>query len=95
MLRGFWDQNPLPSAIAELDFSVLARGNAGDRTVFCQPVAEVVGVVSPICDDGAAFGDIWLKALTCLRNIRPVACGEVQKDRLARAVAHQVKLASS
>ncbi len=64
-----------PGVAIELDFSVLARGNAGNRIDFCQPVAQVIGIVSPICDDGAAFGDIWLKALTYLRNIRPIACG--------------------
>ncbi len=52
------------SVMVEPDFSVLARWNAGDRIDFRQPVAQVVGVATAICDDGAAFGGRGLKALS-------------------------------
>jgi hypothetical protein len=34
----------------------------------------VIGVIATISDNGATFCDIGLKALTCLRNISPIAC---------------------
>ena len=79
--------------IFELNFSVLARRNTGFGTDLDQPVAQVVCIISSVCDDGASFGDIRLKALAGLGNISPIACRQMQVDGAACAVADQMKLA--
>ncbi len=63
--------------IVEQHFAVLARWDAGDCFGLAQPIAQVMSVITTISDDRASFGDIGLKALTCLCNIRPIACRQV------------------
>ena len=61
------------SVVLELNLAVFAGRDAGDCFCFVQPIAQVVGIVAMVGDDGAIFGDIGLKTLPCLRNIRPIA----------------------
>ena len=74
------------SVVFELDFAVLAGRDAGACVGLDQPVAQVVGVIATVRNDGAALVDIWLKALTRLGNIGPVTRCQVQVNRVAAAI---------
>lgn len=79
--------------VFELHLAVFAGWDAGHSAGFGNPVAQVICVVSTICDDSAAFLHIRFKALTCLRNIGAVACREMQVNRAPLTVADKVQLA--
>ena len=80
------------SVVFALRLAVSARRDAGGRADAGQPLAQVIGVVSPVGDDGGTLTDMTFKALTCLGNLSPIARGDVQTDRLARPVADQMQL---
>ena len=46
--------------------AVFSWRDTGRRADFVQPVAQAVGVMAAVGDDGAALGDIRLKAATRL-----------------------------
>ncbi len=78
--------------VFEPNLAVSARRDAGGRADAGQPLAQVIGVVSPVGDDGGTLTDMTFKALTRLGNLSPIARGDVQTDRLARPVTDQMQL---
>ncbi len=78
--------------IIELNFAVLSGRNARDCVRFVQPVTQMIGVITTVRDNCAAFADIGLKALAGMRNIRPVARCQAQMDRAATAITDQMQL---
>lgn len=78
--------------VLELGFMVLSGRDARDCLGFVQPIAQMISVVATVRDDGAPFGDIGFKTLTCLRNIGPIAGRQAQMDRTATAIANQMQL---
>ncbi len=78
--------------VFELDLAVLARRDTGFGLGLDEPVAQVVCIISSVCNDGASFGDIRLKTLTGLRNIGPVSRSNVQMNWAAMTIADQVQL---
>ena len=51
----------------------------------------MIGIVSTVGNDGAAFSNMILKAVTGLGNIGPVARRQAQMDRAALAITHQMQ----
>ena len=78
--------------VVELHFAVFAGRDAGDCVRLAQPIAQMIGVVSTISNDGAALVHVALKALARLRNIRPIARRQPQMNRVSRPIADQVQL---
>ena len=52
--------------IFELHLAVVSGWDAGSGLGLVQPVAQVIGVIATVRDNGATFGDIWFKALARL-----------------------------
>ncbi len=78
--------------VFELQLAVLSRRDARGCLGLVEPFAQVICIISPVGDDCAAFGHIWLKALTGLGNVGPVSCSQTQVKRSSGAVAHQMQL---
>ena len=51
----------------------------------------MIGVVATISNDGATFGDIWLKALSSLGNVGPVTSSQPQVHRATTTIANQMQ----
>ena len=79
--------------VFELHLAVFAGWDAGHSAGFGKPVAQMICVIATICDDSASFLHIRFKALTCLCNISPVTCREMQVNRAPLTVADKVQLA--
>ena len=77
--------------VFELHLAVFAEWNAGWRFDLEQPVAQVIGIVSAIGNDCKVLANMTLKAVTGLGNIGPVARRQVQMDRMALTIAHQMQ----
>ncbi len=78
--------------VVELDLAVFARWDEGCGLCFIEQFTQLIGVIAAIRNDAAAFGNIRLKALTCLSNIGLVACCQMQVNRTALTIADQVQL---
>lgn len=78
--------------IFELYLAVLSRGDAGGCLDLSEPIAQVICVMATVCNDCASFGDIWLKALTRMRNIGSVACCQMQMNRASSPITNQMQL---
>ena len=79
--------------VFKLYFAVSTRRNAGGCFGSCQLFAQVIGVVSLIRDDGAAFSNISLKTLFCMRYIRAVARSQCQMHGASTTIADQMQFA--
>ena len=51
----------------------------------------MIGIVSTVGNNGAALTHMTLKAVTGLGDISPVARRQVQMDRAALTIAHQMQ----
>ena len=76
--------------VFELHFAVFARWDAGSCFGLRQPVAQVIGIVSSVRDDGATLGNIRFKTLTCLRNICAVPGCQPQMNWVTAAITNQM-----
>ena len=65
------------SVIIELELSVLAGRDASIGLGILDPIAQVVCIITPVCNDSAVLRDIWLKALTRLSNIGVISSSDV------------------
>jgi len=79
--------------VFELHLAVLAGRDAGGCLGLVQPVAQVIGVIATVRDNGAPFRDIWFKALARLGNIGSVSRCQPQVNRATAAIADQMQFA--
>ncbi len=78
--------------VFELSLAVLARRNTDDGFGFPEPVPQMVCVISPVSNNPGSLCDVWLKTLSCLRNVRFVARCKMYVNRSASPIADQMKL---
>ena len=78
--------------VFKLQLAVFARRDARDCLGLGQPLAQVVGVMTAVCNDGGSLDDIRLKALERLCNIRSISCSDVQMNGRAGPVADRMQL---